>query len=132
MSWSYSKDPASSSKDAVRYLVGDTQEDEAFVTDEEIMWVLGETPNIYSAASSVALNLSAYFATQAQQIKVGPLVEIFSKRSEYYTVIAKNLELKASRSSSVISFSGTTSKSANFTIGMHDFISTASDLDSDS
>lgn len=36
--FSYSADPSTSPGDAVRFLVGDTDEDEYFLEDEEISW----------------------------------------------------------------------------------------------
>lgn len=128
MSWNYSGNPSKSKKDAIRYIVGDTVEDEGFVQDEEIEYALDMTSNIYSAAAMVADNLSRFFATQAEQIKVGPLVELYSHRSERYAKVASKLEAKASKSST-ISFvcGGVTTPDAmpaSFAIGMHDFVVT--------
>ena len=55
MTWTYGNDPTNSSRDAVRYLVGDTDSNLAFVTDEEIAWALSQNSNnAYAAAAAVA------------------------------------------------------------------------------
>lgn len=51
MSWSYSGNPSHSAKDAVRFLIGDTDETEKLLTDEEINYFL-------SFFNNVALNAS--------------------------------------------------------------------------
>ncbi len=124
MTWTYSGDPADSDLNAVRYLVGDTSEVDAFVTDEEIEWALSLNANVIAAVADVAQNLAMYFATQAEQIKVGPLVETYQTRSKRYMELATRLERKAS-SKSTMNFvcggvnSGTL-REAIFSIGMHD------------
>jgi len=45
MSWTYTADPSSSSKDAVRYLIGDVNEADQLVQDEEIYFNLAEVNN---------------------------------------------------------------------------------------
>lgn len=63
MSWSYS-DPGANSKDAVRFLVGDTDQDDGLVDDEEINYLLGEFGDVYETAGSVAETLAAKFARE--------------------------------------------------------------------
>ena len=41
MTWNYSGDPSLSSRDAVRFLIGDTDPNDPLVTDEEIAYALG-------------------------------------------------------------------------------------------
>lgn len=41
MSWEYSGNPAASAKDAVRFLVGDTDNSDPLLQDQEIIWLLG-------------------------------------------------------------------------------------------
>lgn len=40
MTWTYSGDPSKSAKDAVRFLIGDTEEQNQILQDGEILWVL--------------------------------------------------------------------------------------------
>jgi len=51
MTCSYSGDPADSDKDAVRFLIGDTDCANNSVEDEEILWVLTQEANVYMAAA---------------------------------------------------------------------------------
>ena len=53
MSFSYSGNPASSNKDAVRFLIKDTTSASAQATDEEINWVVSQEANIYMAAALI-------------------------------------------------------------------------------
>ena len=131
MAWSYSGNPSDSEKDAIRYIVGDTSEDDGFVQDEEIEYALNLHSNIYAAAAMVASNLSNHFAMQAEQTKVGPITEVYTKRSERYATIASKLEIKATKSETLNIVCGgvTTSDacSASFFVGMHDFVDSCTD-----
>lgn len=55
MAWNYSGNPASSSKDIVRFLVQDVDAARPLAQDEEIAWALTEEPSsVYLAAALVA------------------------------------------------------------------------------
>ena len=101
MTWSYSFDPASSNKDIVRYLTGDTCFEAQQTTDEEIAWVLTEEPNVYFAAARVCRTISAMYARRANK-SVGDLrIEYTSIRDQYDT-LAKDLEARgATRGASI-------------------------------
>lgn len=65
MTWSYSGDPTEDDKDAVRFLVGDTDTNDQLVTDEEIAFFLDEFPSsTYHAAAEVAESIAAKFARE--------------------------------------------------------------------
>jgi len=101
MAWTYSGNPASSSKDAVRFLVADTNTDDPFVTDEEITWALSQSSsNIYKAASLVARALSAKFSTLSDEV-IGPLQFKYAERAKNYEKIAERLEKSESKSLSL-------------------------------
>ena len=119
--WSYSGDPASSDKDAVRFLIGDTDVDESFVTDEEINWAIANNSNVYAAAAEVAENLAAKFATNAEQIKVGPLFETYQNRSARYADVAKRLTIKAAKKSSLAPCLTGATTAPSLSIGITDF-----------
>lgn len=55
--WSYSNNPASSSKDAVRFLIQDVNTSKQLVQDEEIEWAVDQEANIYMAAARVCRTL---------------------------------------------------------------------------
>lgn len=64
--WTYTGDPSSSEKDAVRFLLQDTDADRPLMTDEEIAWVISEADPIwdsnYATAALCADILVAKFA----------------------------------------------------------------------
>lgn len=45
MTWTYSGDPSSSARDEVRYLIGDTNEDDQQLSDQEIAWAIAQYPS---------------------------------------------------------------------------------------
>lgn len=64
MTWDYSGNPSSSAKDAVRFLSGDTDEDDPLVSDEEIAYILTQESNPYEAAALVCEALASKFARE--------------------------------------------------------------------
>lgn len=102
MTWTYSADPTSSKKDAVRWLVGDTNPDIPLVQDEEIYFNLMEVNNeIYRAASNTALNISAFYVGEAQSTSksVGglSLSKSFGDKAQRYERLAKDLLMRSRR-----------------------------------
>ena len=73
MTWTYGGDPASNARDAIRFLIGDTDTNDQLLNDEEIAWVNNQvtgsdtaTTALYEAAwRSMATNARA----QAEQLK---------------------------------------------------------------
>lgn len=51
MSWTYSGDPSSDDRDAVRFLIQDTDTNRQLATNEEIDWLLMQEVNVYTAAA---------------------------------------------------------------------------------
>lgn len=67
MAFTYGADPTSSTIDAVRFLVGDTDATEAFLSDEEIRWLSDQWENknsVYYTASMAAEAIAARFARE--------------------------------------------------------------------
>ncbi len=94
MTWTYSGNPSASDKDAVRYLIGDTDTNNQLLSDEEIAYDLTRS-NTYGAA---ALSCNAIVA------KLSRLVDTYLDRDiranlsqsvKHYQTLAKNLEFKA-------------------------------------
>lgn len=106
MAWSYSGNPASSSKDAIRFLIGDTRSDDSLVQDEEIAWALTQHSSIYAAAALVAESIASYFATQATSVIIGPIREDYGQRAKDYTAKAKDLRNKATERGTINFFCG--------------------------
>lgn len=98
MSWSYSGDPSESAMDAVRFTIADTLAENAYVTDEEILWALSQSEQNVSAASViVARALSAQFSTLSDE-EIGPLKFKYAERAKNYEKIANRLESSSSSS----------------------------------
>ena len=96
MAWTYSGDPSSSDKDAVRFLIGDTDTNDQLVQDEEINWALTEG-GVYYAASLTARSISAKFARRADFEVSKDLKVSYSKTAENYNKLADTMDRKASK-----------------------------------
>lgn len=94
MAWNYTGDPSSSDKDAYRFHIGDTIEDEPVLQDEEIQFVLDN-----NSAHNVRLYLlfdkaALYFHRQIEN-KVGPIEEKPYQRAKYFEDMANHYYEKA-------------------------------------
>jgi hypothetical protein len=92
MSSSYSGDPATSDKDAVRFLIQDTGVSGGFdITDEEIVWLLDTEGSIYLAAAFCCDKLTTIKSGGGlASKKVGGLSESYSTGSlQFYANQAK-------------------------------------------
>lgn len=102
MAFTYSGDPASTSRDAVRFLIHDTDSSDPLMTDSEILWLLSQSnDSVYQAAHDACYVLAGHFARKADMSKsVGDLslTTTYSNRSAMYTELAdKFMELSARR-----------------------------------
>jgi len=92
VTWSYT-DPSASDKDAVRYLVGDTNSADPQTTDEEIAWSLTEFSNTRHAAALVCRALAAKYAKCAVSVRVGDVsTSNAAAVSKAYAARAKELD----------------------------------------
>lgn len=94
MSWTYTQNPADSTKDAVRYLVGQTSTgDPVLVSDQEIDWALTQSGGAYAAAVLVGETmLQRYAGTDPQSLTVGNLSEAYGDRSARLQQTIANLK----------------------------------------
>lgn len=99
MTWSYSGNPGSSEKDAVRFLVGDTDTDDQLLSDEEIAWVIVQAgASEYQAAHDAAYAIASKFSRMATSKSVGDLSLAYADRAKAYFDLANELlELGARR-----------------------------------
>lgn len=95
MAWTYS-DPAANDKDAVRFLVGDTDTTDQLVSDEEISFILTKETSPYKAASAVAEVIAGKFARTINQSADG-LSYSGSELFKHYMELAKTLRGLARR-----------------------------------
>lgn len=96
MTWTYSGDPSSSDRDAVRFLVGDTDTNDQLVQNEEITWALTQG-GVYNAASRVARAIAAKFSRKVDFEVSKDLKVFYSKQADLYNSLADNLQEQASR-----------------------------------
>jgi len=125
MTWTYSADPTSSTKDAVRFLIGDTDDTNPIIQDEEIYFNLGEVgQNIYRAASNTCYNLAARFTGEAQSTSksVGGLSisKSLGDRAQRYERLAKDLLMRSRRVSPPIPNADPEALGAEFYMGEFD------------
>lgn len=90
MAWTYSGDPASSEKDYVRFLVGDTDTNDQLVQDEEIEAVLADEGNVSLAAAIIAEAIAGKYSRLAD-ISVGKTSISYSQRAASYLALATRL-----------------------------------------
>lgn len=113
MTWTYSGDPEASSRDAVRFLMRDTDETStATLSDEEIAWLVSESGgNLYLAAADGAVELAAKYAGLVQTKTVGSLSITYAARSQAFKTHSDNLRLRAARKTALAPSAGGISKS---------------------
>jgi len=113
MTWTYTGDPNDSARDAIRFLVGDTDSTDQLITDEEIAWVNAEvsgsaaaTTHLYRAAARTAHAIAAKFTRLADQ-QIGDLRVAMSQKANAARILAASLDdLAASDSAVPIAYAG--------------------------
>lgn len=92
--FSYGGDPSTSAVDAVRFLVGDTNEDRPLLDDREVEWAISLNPNQNLAAATLADHLYGFFASKGD-FKVGPVSKSYGKVAELFKAKAAQLRAEA-------------------------------------
>lgn len=92
--FSYGGDPSTSIVDAVRFLVGDTNEDRPLLDDREVEWAISQHPDQHLAAASLADHLYGFFASKGD-FKVGPVNKSYSKVADLFKAKAEQLRAEA-------------------------------------
>lgn len=125
MTWTYSADPTSSNKDAVRWLIGDTNPEDQLLQDEEIAFNLTEvSDDVYRASANCAQNLAARFTGEAQSTSksVGGLSisKSLGDRAARYRELSKSLLMRSRRINPPHVNADPEALGAEFTIGKFD------------
>ncbi len=94
MAWTYSGDPASSDKDAVRFYIGDTDNSDQLLQDEEISFLLTTESSILDTAVAAAEGIAAKFSRKADKA-VGDLKISLSQKADKYFTLADKLRQRA-------------------------------------
>lgn len=90
----YSGDPSQSDSDRVRFEIGDTDCENAQLTDEEILVLVGEGGTALLAASMAADALAAKYASQIDE-GIGGTSKKWSQRFKHYRDLADRLRRRA-------------------------------------
>ena len=90
MAWSYSGNPSSSERDAVRFLVGDTDTNDQLLSNEEIDYLTTQHGSVHRIASESARAIAAKFARLMNR-SIGGLSADFSAKYRQYLELADNL-----------------------------------------
>ena len=92
MIWQYSGDPTDSPKDAVRYMIGDTDWEHKLLSDPEIEYELAKTEqDPYRAAMECCLRLIAKFSRDVDN-RLGPRRIDASQRVTHYRRLYEELK----------------------------------------
>lgn len=84
MSWNYSGNPASSEVDRIRFMVGDTNEDEPILQDEEIEFLIAEHGDNENALRyNVFVTVATIFARDIKR-SLGPQAEDPTERLKFF------------------------------------------------
>lgn len=103
MTWTYGNSPdtttESGRKDTVRFLIGDTDEVDQQISDEEISFCLSQSQDdIYLASSLAARAISGKYARQVDTT-IDSLSANYTRRSESYRRLALQLLKESKRRS---------------------------------
>lgn len=90
--YSYSAEPDSDPVDAVRFLTGDTQEDEWLLSDNEIGWIITQWEDknsVYFTASMAAESIAAKFAREVTTNSDSQTVSTSELQQKYLDLAAR-------------------------------------------
>ena len=91
---------ASGRRNAVRFLVGDTDSTDVQVQDDEIAFALAQSAdNVYSAAAYVCRTIAAKYARRVDTELDGALSASYSDLHSHYMALAENLESESKKQS---------------------------------
>jgi hypothetical protein len=101
MTWTYGGDPSANAKDAIRFLIGDTDTTDQLLSNEEILWVNTEasgtttgTNALYDAAYRCCLTIASKLARLADK-QIGDLNVKLSQKAQGYLAQASQFNAMA-------------------------------------
>ena len=107
MAWTYGGDPSANARDAIRFLIGDTDTTDQLLSDEEIAWVNSEasgtatgTTALYDAAYRCCLTIASKLSREADK-QIGDLSVSMSQRAKAYREQAASLKALSGREGGV-------------------------------
>lgn len=100
MSWTYGGDPSANDRDAVRYLIGDTDKNHRQLTDNDIAFHLAEEGGKYRAAAAACRAIAAKYGRMVDKA-VGDLKISYSQMQKQYLDLADKLDTRSSSGSAI-------------------------------
>ena len=98
MSWSYSGNPASGTRDELRFLLGDTNESEPMMQDEELDYLIDARSTNANVLKYEAFSHAATLFAREYKRSLGPQHEDPTERLKYFTSRAEQYRAKAVKS----------------------------------
>ena len=98
MSWTYSGNPADSPIDECRFLIGDTNEDEPIMQDEEIQYIIDTYGPNYNQIKFQLFNRAATLFARDIKRTLGPQSEDPTDRLNFYKQQAASYKAKLAAS----------------------------------
>jgi hypothetical protein len=96
MSWSYDVTAlATSPKDQIRLRIGDTDESDPIMEDEEIMFYIGDNEEVTSSVLLSCVNACITRVSGLPEYKLGPYSESHKARLDAWQAIKATLEANA-------------------------------------
>lgn len=90
MTWSYGGDPTNDKVDEIRFLIGDTNQTDQHVSDEEIRYLLNTYGNALLAAAYAALAIAAKFSRLASK-SLGKMSIQLNQKAQAYHQLSQEL-----------------------------------------
>lgn len=103
--WTYSGDPSTSAKDAIRFLMGDILPKDPLVNDNEITYAYTAKGSTYGAAAMLCRSLSSQYARLVDTVD-RELRTSYSTKSANFLRMAIQFEQQASIASGAIPYAG--------------------------
>lgn len=92
----------------VRRLIGDVVQSDPLLSDQEVLWAIGQYTNEWLAAAECCRNISSFYARQVDLVE-GQLKNNYSQRSKRYSQLAVELEQRGFTRSGAAPYVGGTS-----------------------
>lgn len=100
MAFSYSGDPSNSDLDQVRFIIGDTEQDDYYLEDKEIQFFIDNESSLIDASIRSAEAISAQLSGKADSVDSEEISAEFRDLANRYWKLASRLEDRKSKEGS--------------------------------
>lgn len=95
MTWTYSGNPSSTTRDSVRALIGDTDTTDQLLSDEEIAFALDQANDEIYAAAAIAIRMVLPKFARLVDTSIESVSVRYGERVKSFTELLSQLEAKA-------------------------------------